>query len=58
MTCYFHRPELVEKLDKLQKGQQPHTAAPNASVSPFGFPFDKILRQIAQSAYGLLHNLP
>ena len=36
MTCYFHRPELVEKLDKLQKGQQPHTAAPNASVSPFG----------------------
>ena len=51
-------PELVEKLDKLQKGQQSRTAEPDAPVSPFGFPFDKILRQIAQSAYSLLHNLP
>ena len=29
-------PELVEKLDKLQKGQQSRTAEPDAPVSPFG----------------------
>ncbi|MFR3792276.1 MAG: hypothetical protein ACLTWO_10250 [Blautia massiliensis (ex Durand et al. 2017)] len=46
------------KLDKLQKGQQSRTAMPDAPASPFGFPFDKILRQIAQSACGLIHNLP
>ena len=35
-------PQRVEKLDTLQRRQQPRTAAPNASVSPFGIPFDKI----------------
>ena len=29
-----------------------------AAPQPFGFLFDKILRQIAQSAHGLIHNLP
>ena len=52
-------PQRVEKLDTLQRGQQPRTAAPNASISPFGIPFDKILRQIAHSSLTLLaHNLP
>ena len=32
----FPRLELVEKLDKLQKGQQSRTAEPDAPVSPFG----------------------
>ena len=40
----------VEELDTLQKGQQARTAAPNASISTFGNPFDKILRQTAHSS--------
>ena len=51
------RPQRVEKLDTLQKGQQPRTAAPNASISPFGNPFDKILPETAHSSLTLLaHN--
>src|SRR5699024_4602059 len=39
------------------KGQQPRTALPNASVSPFGIPFDKILRQIAHSSLCSSHTI-
>ena len=47
----------VEELDTLQKGQQPRTAAPNASISPFGNPFDKILRQTAHSEQSSSHTI-
>ena len=49
----------VKAVCDLQRGQQPRTAAPNASISPFGIPFDKILT--ANRALGaklLAHNLP
>ena len=51
------RSQRVEFLDTLQKGQQPRTAAPTASVSPFGNPFDKILRQIAHSEHSSSHTI-
>ena len=51
------KPARVEKLDTLQKGQQPRTALPNASVSPFGNPFDKILQQIAHSSLRSSHTI-
>ena len=38
-------------------GQQPRTAAPNASISPFEIPFDKILRQIAHSSLRSSHTI-
>src|SRR5699024_10604573 len=44
-------------LDTLQKGQQPRTALPNAAISPFGNPFDKILRQIAHSEQSSSHTI-
>ena len=47
----------VEELDTLQKGQQARTAAPNASISPFGNPFDKILRQTAHSEQSSSHTI-
>src|SRR5699024_10389791 len=47
----------VEELDTLQKGQQPRTALPNAAISPFGNPFDKILRQIAHSEHSSSHTI-
>ena len=34
-----------------QKGQQSRTAVPDAPVSPFGFPFDKISAKIAHSSH-------
>ena len=42
---------------RLQRGQQPRTAAPNASISPFGIPFDKILQQIARSEQSSSHTI-
>ena len=50
-------PQRVEKLDTLQRGQQPRTAAPNASISPFGVPFDKISRQIVHSEQSSSHTI-
>ena len=35
-------PQLVEKLDKLQKGEQPRTAVPDGPIPPLGHPLDKI----------------
>ncbi len=50
-------PQRVEKLDMLQRGQQPRTVTPNAAISPFGIPFDKILRQIAHLSLCSSHTI-
>ena len=47
------------KPPRCKEGNSRARQLPNAAISPFGFPFDKILRQTAHSSLTLLaHNLP
>ena len=55
MLLYFYLS--LPKFGKLQRGQQPRTAVPNASISPFGFPFDKIYPKTAHSAARASHTI-
>ena len=47
----------VENLDTLKRGQRSDWLTPVLRVFPFGFPFDKILRQIAHSEQSTSHTI-